>query len=485
MKSRRSLTKRLIATVLFAELLAAAILAGAAVAHERHIRLAALDVMLRGRADALLGAVQDAEDEADDVMLDTTGLSISSDDIFHVEDEKGRVLGDSSATWTAATDGALPKGQRIGIATINGHRYRMIRLQGVRIVDPGKPGGGVRHAVTILYGVRTDHVWHEVLEAVRFSVVATLGLLGATALVMVWLVRRGLAPLYEFAARAERISLRDGQFETPMSAKQTEELIPLAEAIESALARLRRSLEQQRRLTSDAAHELKTDLAIAKSSLQLLTMRTRTVEEYQRGLELCMDDYSRLERTVQEMLTLARVEHGDRTDRSISASCNLRACVEESIRQSRQLSELRQIKVHFMPAPELVVSLEERDCLLVCSNLLLNALQHSPPQTIVEIDIVREGDDVMLRLRDRGEGIAAEDLPYIFQPFYRGDPSRNRKSGGTGLGLAISKAICESVGGEIHVSNRHGGGVEAIVRLPLGAGNEAEASGLLKPTVGD
>ena len=484
MKNGRSLTRRLITTVLLVEFAAAAILAGAAVAHERHIRLAALDMMLRGRADTLLGGVQDAEDAADDVMLDTTGLSLGAD-IFHVEDEKRRVLGDSGARQAAEADAALPDGRRIGMAKIDGHQYRVLRLRGVRIVDPGRPGGGVRHTVTILYGVRTDHVWHEVFEAVRFSVIATLGLLGATALIMVWFVRRGLSPLHEFAAQAERISLRDGRFETPASAKQTEELIPLAEAIESALARLRQSLDQQRRLTSDAAHELKTDLAIAKSSLQLLAMRTRTVEEYQRGLELCLDDYTRLERTVQEMLTLARVEHGDKIDRDASASCDMCECVEESIRQSRQFSELRQIKVRFSSGSGLIAAVEERDCLLVCSNLLLNALQHSQPQTVVEIDIAREGEDVVLWLRDRGEGIAKEDLPHIFEPFYRGDPSRNRKSGGTGLGLAIAKAICERSGGSIQVANRPGGGVEAIVRIPLAVSVRAETSGELKPTIRD
>jgi signal transduction histidine kinase len=418
-------------------------------------------------------------------MLDTTGLSISNNDIFHVEDEKGGVLGDSGAMWPAAIDGVLHEGQQIGNATINGHPYRVLRLQGLRIVDPGRSDGGVKHALTILYGVRSDRVWHEVLEAVRFSVIATLGLLGATALIMVWLVRRGLAPLHEFAAQAERISLRDGKFETPVSAKRTEELIPLAEAIESALARLQRSLEQQRRLTNDAAHELKTDLAIAKSSLQLLAMRPRTVEEYQRGIERCMDDYGRLEKTVQEMLTLARVEHVDRNARSVPGRCNLGACIEECIRQSSKLSELHQIEIHFIPSVELVVALEERDCLLVCSNLLLNALQHSPPRTAVEIYIVREGEDAVLRLVDHGEGIAAKDLPHIFEPFYRGDPSRNRKSGGTGLGLAISKAICESAGGEIHISNCREGGVEASFRLPLAAVKLVEAPGQLRPMVRD
>src|SRR5215472_14775786 len=128
MTTRRSLAKRLIATVLLLELAAAAILVGAAVVHERQIRMAALDVMLRGRADTLLGAVQDAEDEADDVMLDRTGLSIPRDDIFRVTDEKGRVLGDSRAEETAEVAAALPSGDGINTMKIAGHRYRVIRF---------------------------------------------------------------------------------------------------------------------------------------------------------------------------------------------------------------------------------------------------------------------------------------------------------------------------------------------------------------------
>ena len=485
MTPRRSLTRRLIATVLLLELGAAAILVGAAVVHESHIRMAALDVMLRGRADTLLGAVQDAEDEADDVMLDRAGLSIPRDDIFRVTDEKGRVIGGSESNQTAEAAAVLPGGDGIGTMMIAGHRYRVIRFRGVRVVDPGRTDGGVAHTITAFYGLRADHVWHEVFEAVQFSVIVTLGLLGVTALIMVWLVRRGLAPLRELASQAERISLREGRFETPESAKETAELTPLAAAIESALARLQRSLEQQRRLTSDAAHELKTDLAIAKSSIQLLAMRTRTVAEYQRGLEMCLDDYTRLEKTVHQMLTLARVEHGDQSDQSTSTNCDLDACVEESIRQSRQLAELRQIKVHVGRAEEATVPVEERDGLLVCSNLLLNALQHSPPQTTIEVEIVCAEGEVLLTLRDRGEGIAEEDLPHIFEPFYRGDPSRNRKSGGTGLGLAICKAICERVRGDIRIANRPGGGVEATVILPRSASVSAEGSGHLKPAVGD
>jgi signal transduction histidine kinase len=484
MTTRRSLTRHLIATVLLVELVAAAILVGAGVLHERHIRMVALDVMLRGRADTLLGAVQDSEDEADDVMLDKAGLSIPGDDFFRVVDEKGRVLGDFGPD-TSEVAAALSSADGISTMKIAGHRYRVIRFRGVRVVDPGRTDGGVAHTISGIYGLRMGYVWHEVFEAVRFSVIATLGLLGVTALIMVWLVRRSLAPLHELASEAERVSLGEGSFEAPESASDTAELKPLAAAIESALARLQRSLEQQRRLTSDAAHELKTDLAIAKSSMQLLAMRTRTVAEYQQGLGQCLDDYARLEKTVQQMLTLARVEHNDGMDRSMSASCDLRACVEATIQQSRQLAELRQIEVHLGQAEKATVPVEERDGLLLCSNLLLNALQHSLPETTVEIGIGYADGAVILTVRDRGEGFAEEDLPHVFEPFYRGDPSRNRKSGGTGLGLAICKAICERAGGGIRIVNHPGGGAEVTVRLPRTASLPTQDSGHLKPAVRD
>ena len=228
---------------------------------------------------------------------------------------------------------------------IDGRGYRFIRIHGVRVVDPGEHGG-VSHAISVVYGVRTGHVWHQIFEAVRFYSIASLIALGLTAIAMTWMMRRGLAPLYELAGKAEQLSAARLDFEAPQSAKKTRELRPLSLALESALARLDRSFRQQKRLTSDAAHELKTDVAIAKSSLQLLAMRARSVEEYQQGLERCLEDNARIEKTVQQMLTLARVEHCETAPAdSERARCVMRECVEKSIQQSHAFARLRQVKV--------------------------------------------------------------------------------------------------------------------------------------------
>jgi two-component system OmpR family sensor kinase len=469
MKSSVSITRRLVITVLVLELLAAIALIGAITVHERHVQFKALDSSLVAGAESLMGAVQDTEDESDNVMLDMRGVQVAKDAAFRVEDERGRVLGvvgEPPRLEAQASDETAFQD-----VDVHDRSYRYIFLRRLRIVDPGQQDGGVRHSITIVYGTPTGHVWHEVLEAVRFFAIATALLLGVTAAVMAWLVRKGLSPVHELAREAERISSSDWQFCTPDSAKQTVELKPLAAALEAALARLQRSFEQQRRFTNDAAHELKTDVAIVKSSLQLLSMRKRTVEEYSRGLTLSLEDFSRLEMTVQRMFTLARLEQpAENHGAGVSPpSCSLREAMEDAVHQSRPLAELKSIAVSVEFAADAEVPIDCRDALLLCSNILLNALQHSPEASTVQVAATVDQGVIELTVCDHGEGIPDEDRAHLFEPFYRGDPSRSRKSGGTGLGLSICKAICERAGGSIAVTNGAGGGARVTVKLPAEA----------------
>jgi two-component system OmpR family sensor kinase len=461
-----SITRRLVVTVLILELLSAIALIGAITIHEWRVQLKVFDASLVGTAESLMGAVQDSEDEADNVMLDMRGVRVAKDAAFRVEDERGKVLGsalDPPRLETEASGAPIFRNIEVG-----GRGYRFLVLKGLRIVDPGQPNGGVPHSITIVYGTPSRHLWHEVFEAVRFFAIATAFLMGITAFVMAWLVRKGLAPVHELAREAERISSRDWQFHAPISSKETVELQPLAAALEAALARLQRSFEQQRRFTNDAAHELKTDVAIVKSSLQLLSMRKRTLEEYGQGLALSLEDCTRLESTVEKMLTLARLEQpleSYSSPRTLQF-CSLRDTIEESVHQSKPVAELRSIEVRVDFTGDVKVPIDSRDALLLCSNILVNALQHSPEGSTVVVAVHAEEGAVQFTVRDQGEGISEEDRASVFEPFYRGDPSRSRKSGGTGLGLSICKAICERVGGSIEIANHPAGGAVVTVRLP-------------------
>lgn len=455
-----SLTRRLIAAVLLLEVCAAIALVAAITIHERHVQLMTFDVALEGAAKSLMGAVQDAEDENDNVLLDLRGVHLSKDAVFRVEDERGRVLGAAGELPSLSTRSS-PSTQE---AMVGRRTYRFFTLHGLRITDPGKPNGGIQHKITIVYGRPVGRVWHEVYEATRFFAIATVILLILTAFLMVWLIREGLQPIHELARQAERINSADWHFTAPASAKRTNELRPLSSALESALARLQRSFEQQKRFTSDAAHELKTDAAIVKSSLQLLSMRKRTAEEYSHGLALSLDDFTRLETTIQKMLTLARLEQPAERE---GHPCSLREAVEEAIHQSKSYAEMRSIRLLADLKFDPVVPIDSRDALLLCSNILLNALQHSPDGTTVRLEMVPQGTMAKLIVLDRGEGIKEEDLPFLFDPFYRGDPSRSRKSGGTGLGLSICRAICDRLGGTIAIANRTSGGAVVTVMLPV------------------
>jgi signal transduction histidine kinase len=479
----RSIAFRLIIAVLAVELLSAVLVVALSFGYERHIHFHAFDVMLHGRADSILGAVQDAEDPGDSLMLDQADLHISPEDIYEVRDQAGRVLG-RSANWqgTEIAQGSGAEGPpqpwgEILRPTVNGQRYRVLRMRGSRTVDPGEQGGGKQRTVTIIYGAPTYHVWHAIRGAVEFYAAGSIVLLLVTGPLIAWLLHRGLLPLRQLAALAAQVSVDSWQFSPPASARTTPELAPLTQALESVLQRLERSFVQQRAFVSDAAHELKTAVAVQKSSLQLLNMKRRSAQEYQAGLERCLVDSLRLEALVADMLTLARAESPAPEARR-QPGADLAACVRQAIAQLETVAALRGVKVSLAQAAEgasistVQVPIPFGDCTLLISNLLLNALQHSPSASTVELRLMDEAGSVVLVIQDQGDGIPAEALPHVFDRFYRGDPSRGRNTGGTGLGLAISKAIVHKAGGTIEIAsqadaNLPSQGTTATVRLPV------------------
>src|SRR5439155_15239618 len=134
------------------------------------------------------------------------------------------------------------------------------------------------------------------------------------------------------------------------------------------------------------------------------------------------------------------------------------------------LAQVRDVHPGLVTSGCTTVRLDGKECMLLCSNLLHNAIQHSRPGSEVRIELGCEGGSLRMVVEDFGEGIAPEVLPYVFEPFFRGDESRDRNTGGTGLGLAICKSICDKAGGSIEIVSTVGAGTSVIVRLPLADG---------------
>ncbi|HEU5339732.1 HAMP domain-containing sensor histidine kinase [Edaphobacter sp.] len=434
--------------------------------YERHAQFRSFDIALQGRADSLYGAVQDADDAGDNVLLDVKDLHIPRNDVFLVRDTDGKVLGSSANLKDiSALSGNGPDGHFM--ISIDGHRYRGIRFHAVRTIDPATDN--VRHTLSILYAAPTGRVWEAIYGALRFFALTNLALLILTAWLVSLLVRRSIQPLGELAHEAGRISAPEWNFAPPASALRIKELRPLASAIEGVVHRLDISFTQQRQFLGDAAHELKTAVAVIKSSLQLLSMKSRTEAEYREGLLRSEADCTRMEELVGRMLALARIEaarpesSADAPPQTTALLDGIRAAAE----QLRPIARRHEVSIETSGPSTLTAAIAPDLWQTLSTNVLLNAIQYSAPGSTVTIS-VRSTDDQILQciVQDHGQGIPAENLPHVFDRFYRGDPSRSRASGGAGLGLAICKAIAEQAGGSITIESRPGTGTTVTIQLP-------------------
>jgi len=246
----------------------------------------------------------------------------------------------------------------------------------------------------------------------------------------------------------------------------------VARSMKETLARLQRSFVQQRDFLANAAHELKTPVAVLKSTLQSLLQRPRSSDEYRTGLNQSLEDIERLERLLQWMLRLARAEqwaHG--ALRRNLELIDLNANCEEAIERVRSLARSRNTQIVLSRNGPLLLRGDPEDLRLVWTNLLENAVRYSPEGSRVEVDLAQDKRDLArLTFKDYGVGIPSEELPHIFERFYRGDPSRTRATGGFGLGLAIAKALVEAYGGTISAESTPGKGTCMTVQLPLDTG---------------
>jgi signal transduction histidine kinase len=458
-----SLTRRLIVAVLLAELLCVVCFSVIAILHEVHGRRRAFDIMLSGRADSLLGAVQDADDPEANVTVDRSELALPAQDIYEVLSPKSRLLGASPnaepqalrTIASATTDGYFN-------VEIDGVHYRALRKQGVRVIDRLE-NGGRRRPVSLIYASPTEHLRHELMEAVRFYVLSSLVLLAATGLLLALLLRLGLTPLRELAHSASRVSASSWEFVPTENAMRTRELVPIISSIRHLLAGLREAFERQRRFTGDAAHELKTSLAVLKSSVQLLALGHRKTEEYEKGLVDLAVDVQRMEDLTERMLALARVEEEPWKAAEV---LDLGEVLRPLMQRLRAFAELKEITIRLVEQGPCLVSMHPSDAEILTSNLLMNAVQHSTPETEVTLSVTSRNGVAEIRVSDRGDGIPDSALPHLFERFYRADASRSRESGGTGLGLAICKAIVDRSHGSIGVESASGQGTQIVVTLP-------------------
>ncbi len=190
-------------------------------------------------------------------------------------------------------------------------------------------------------------------------------------------------------------------------------------------------------------------------------LKRRTVEQYTAGLERILEDNSRVEGLVAQMLQLASMEQASSRD---APAIDLGELVEAVLEHLHPLAEERGILLNFSRPAKMQVQLSPEKAYALTSNLVMNAIQHTPSGEGVTVSLCKQRqDEVTLQVADTGYGISEDALPHIFERFYREDRSRSRDTGGTGLGLSICKSIVEAARGSIAIRSSPGGGTRVIV----------------------
>jgi two-component system, OmpR family, sensor kinase len=290
------------------------------------------------------------------------------------------------------------------------------------------------------------------------SVVLAFGLGGGW-----WLTGRAIRPIANISATAGRISAGNLAERIDVAEADTE-LGQLASVLNSTFARLEAAFAQQRQFTADASHELRTPLAVIITEAQTALARERDASEYRQTLEDCLSTAQQMRRLVESLLELARFDAGQESMKR--ELFDLSQVARECVGLVRPLAERRRIRID-CNLPTIRCPGDAARISQVVTNLLTNAIGFNHEEGAVLIELEAQDSVVLLKVQDTGPGIPTQDLPHIFERFYRVDKARSSVQGRTGLGLAICKAIVDAHGGSIEVSSQPGGGSAFLIKLPL------------------
>jgi signal transduction histidine kinase len=466
-----SIRRRLIASVFATQLILTIALVALATYFTRGQLLAAFDAALHGRAMSVAALIRYSEEGNHDLIFDKElsppPLDPHHSDFYEIVDESGRVIG-ASLNWPGTFVGPRKPNRQYWNVAVGGISYRAVRLDRLPVLDREGPDTTSTATITVVYAAPTDEFREDLWHAAILTLIGSLALLAIATLVAAWGIRQGLSPLATLAISASKVSASDWNLNLPEDATATEELAPLTRAMETMLATLYRAFTSQQEFLANAAHELKTPVAILKSTLQSLVQVPRSAEEYRARIEIALEDVARIERLIHSMLRLARAEQSAAGHRRRDlAPVDLAVTCEQSADRLGAFAAAGGVAIEVQAGNRPTIKADPEDLELIWNNLLENAIRYSRKSSRVLVTVSELDHRAQVKVQDWGTGITEGELAHIFDRFHRADASRTRETGGYGLGLAITKAMVDAYGGTIVADSRVGEGTVMTVRLPL------------------
>ena len=383
-----------------------------------------------------------------------------------------RGIGTDGTPFTAINDRnaepALPPDNNVGpnpttLASVNGSdiQWRAVSVRGPHgLITVAIDLSDVQHTVRSL-------VWLQF--GIGVAVLIVVGIAGFAV------VHRSLRPLTEVEQTAAAIAAGQLDRRVPERDPRTEVgrlslalngmLTQIQQAVassESSAEKARGSEDRMRRFITDASHELRTPLTTIRGFAELY--RQGAARDVAMLLSRIESEASRMGLLVDDLLLLARLD----VQRPLEyLRVDLLALVSDAVHDAQAIDPKRTITMEVLDGPGTPEVLGDEPRLRqVLSNLVVNALQHTPSSADVVIRVGTAGDDAVLEVADRGPGMSQEDASRVFERFYRTDSSRARASGGTGLGLSIVSSLVHAHGGVVTVTTAPGEGCCFRVTLP-------------------
>ena len=314
-----------------------------------------------------------------------------------------------------------------------------------------------------VYAYEYDTEQAELLEGLQSNLMKLSGIIALGVVVLSFLLSRMLTRKIGALLTGIR-RVREGAYEHRTHIPGRDEIAQIGEEFNSLTDRLQTTETMRRRFVSDASHELKTPLAairlLTDSILQTENMDPETVRDFVTDIG---SEAERLSRITEDLLRLTRLDSGllDKPE-----TVEIAPVLEQVMRMMTLLAQEKGVELTYQTGEDCRVSATRGEVHQVIYNLTDNAVKYSGEHGKVDVDLRRDGNQVVLTVSDNGPGIPEEDLPRVFERFYRVDKARSRAAGGTGLGLSIVQDTVTRRGGTVSAANRPEGGAVFTVRWP-------------------
>ena len=408
---------------------------------------------------ALMGMGQLTEENVSAALngLDETGATR-----IMVTDETGLVLYDTRQGDDAVGEYAL---YSVIVAALRGSDTFYCQYDGEAFLSRmAAPVVYHNQIVGAVYAYEYDTVQAELLRSfqtniMRISLLVALFVLFLSALLSRMFTRR-ISDLLQAIRQ-----VREGAYSHRAKVTGSDEIAQLAAEFNSLTDRLQRTESARRQFVSDASHELKTPLAgirlLTDSILQTDDMNAETTREFVADIG---EEAQRLTRITEDLLRLTRLDSGAAAE---PAPVAVAPVLRRVVRMLAVVAREQETTLSYEADESAVVLATEDDLHQILYNLMENGIKYSGHMGFVHTALTVEGGDVVIRVEDNGVGISDEDMPHIFERFYRVDKARSREVGGTGLGLSIVSDTVRRRGGTVSVAHRPAGqGTLFTVRLP-------------------